>query len=408
MAEIDGAVSSPAEGQASATPPDSATQPDTGSAGHDSGKSTDLDSIVAAAIKDASPEDAVPPARQGRKPRTPKSDQAAPSEPQTAATGPETDKQEEADKPKPDAASKFPGQWDAKTREAVSKLDPETQQLVVKLAKDAEVALTRKTQEYAEDRRYSQAVKGLITDEHRRQLQAAGLDEVGGIKRLLQYQDYALKEPKRYVRWFTSQAKIDPRELFPELAAGQPAPAASGNPAPQPSPAASPQPRPQPPEPDPHINHLLGRFDRLEQWAQQQEQARVEYVETQALNEVARFRDAKDANGNPLRPYFDRVEEGMARMLQSDPVLVEKKATDPVGALQDAYEAAVMLNPELRQAVLDSEVQKRSAAQRRTADIEKARAARSPVTGTAPISASGRPGSIDDAVTAAMRQAGVV
>lgn len=402
MTEIEGAVSSPVTDQASAPSPDS-TSPSTG----DSGQKPTLDSIVAAAIKDASPEDAAQPV-QGRKPRTRKSDQAAEGAPEANEPTP-AGRQAEGDKPEaaaPDDEVKFPAKWDAKRREAVSKLDKAAQKVIVDLDREAEAAFTRKSQERAEELKFAQAVNGIITPEHRQQLQVAGLDVAGGIKRLLQYQDYAVKQPANYVKWFVREAKIDPRTLFPELAAGQPS-AASGA-QPQPSPAAAPQPRQQPQEPDPHINHLLGRFDRLEQWAQQQEQARVEYIETQALNEVARFKDAKDAGGNLLRPHFGQVEEVMARMLQSDPVLVEKKATDPVGALQDAYDTAVMLNPDLRRAVVDGEVRKQTESQRRAADVEKAKAARSPVSGSAPAAMNQRGTTIDDAVTYAMRQAGVV
>ena len=96
------------------------------------------------------------------------------------ATPPEEGVVEEAE-PAIDA----PQDWRADQRERFAKLPDEAKSLVLEQYKDFQGGFTRKSQELSEQARYAEAVRSVITDDHRRQLSLAGMDEIGGIKRLV-------------------------------------------------------------------------------------------------------------------------------------------------------------------------------------------------------------------------------
>lgn len=324
----------------------------------------------------------------------------------------EPGKQEEEPAPQPAPKLAAPAQWDAASKAKFDKLPDSAKSIVLDLAKNQERDYTRKTTELAGDRRFAQSIRQLITDEHREQLAEAGLDEVTGIARLLEYQDFALAQPRNYVRWFAQAANLRPQDIFPEAFAGvRPA---QGQ---QPQPGGQRPPGQQPPTngaADPNITQLRGAVDSITSWIQGQqreEQRRVREqeasVQRQAISVIGRFRAAVGEDGEALYPYFGQVEDAMTEILNGNPTKYNA-IEDPMERLKAAYEAAVAWDPELRKQQIALEAARKNAAARKRADVDKAKAAKPPVT-TTPASGEPKGGkrSLKDFVSDAMSEVGV-
>jgi hypothetical protein len=103
------------------------------------------------------------------------------------------------------------------------------------------------------------------------------------------------------------------------------------------------------------VQELRGAQQQFLTWQQTQEQR-----ELQA--QIARVRDEKSADGKPLRPLFESVREQMGGLLQSG----------MAQSLEDAYEKAVWMNPDVRSQLLATQHQ--AAAQQSHAVVQKAKA----------------------------------
>lgn len=89
---------------------------------------------------------------------------------------------------------------------------------------------------------------------------------------------------------------------------------------------------------------------------------------------IDQFADEKDAQGNLLHPHFDAVL----------PQVIELFQANPNRDLKEAYEAAVWMNPQLRQTLIQSE---RQSVEQKAANERAAKAARMNVRGrTSPVS----------------------
>lgn len=85
------------------------------------------------------------------------------------------------------------------------------------------------------------------------------------------------------------------------------------------------------------INQLNQALQQQQAFLQSQEDARF-------MNEIAAFRDAKDAEGNVLHPYFEDVRADMANLGRAG-----------VGTLEEAYERAIWGNPSIREKLLQAQ-----------------------------------------------------
>lgn len=295
-----------------------------------------------------------------------------------------------------------PAAWTADQKGEFAKLPDEGKKILLALAKSQQAGFTKSTQEVAEDRKFAATIRSLFTPEHQQQLKQAGLNETQGLQRLLQYQDYAFRKPADYVKWFIGTAKLNPADLFPDIAGAKPP--GQQQPTSQQQPGQQPQPRPAP---DPTIAKMQTAVESITGWISEFQQQQTETQERQALDTIARFRDAKDDKGSLIRPHFAAVEDVMTNLLISDPSLVS--IPDPQEKLQRAYEAAVHLNPETRAQIIEDEIRKRGTASRRQADIDKARKATPPIP-SSPAQASGSQvaaSSLKDRVAQSMKELGL-
>lgn len=85
------------------------------------------------------------------------------------------------------------------------------------------------------------------------------------------------------------------------------------------------------------INQLSQALQQQQAFLQSQEDARF-------MNEITAFRDAKDAEGNVLHPYFEDVRADMANLGRAG-----------VGTLEEAYERAIWGNPSIREKLLQAQ-----------------------------------------------------
>lgn len=85
------------------------------------------------------------------------------------------------------------------------------------------------------------------------------------------------------------------------------------------------------------INQLNQALQQQQAFLQSQEDARF-------MNEITAFRDAKDAEGNVLHPYFEDVRADMANLGRAG-----------VGTLEEAYERAIWGNPSIREKLLQAQ-----------------------------------------------------
>lgn len=147
------------------------------------------------------------------------------------------------------------------------------------------------------------------------------------------------------------------------------------------------QPPTDAPQEDPRLVAALQRIDKLEGHLTAQERQRAEAEFSDTVSKVEAF------GQDPKHPHFNTLREDMAALIESG------RATD----LQDAYDKAQWINPEVRASLLAEQEKERVA---KAAEQAKAarQAAGANVTrrGTPPVSA--KPVSIEDTLRAGLRR----
>ncbi len=267
-----------------------------------------------------------------------------------------------------------PANWDANRKAAFDKLGaPEAKQAMLDMAKGLESDYTKKSTELANEARYAQAVRSLVTDEHRRQMAAGGFkSEVEGIAHLVKLNDWATKDFPGYVRWAVEQfSQGNPaaalRQIFPDAFTGS----TEGQPGAQPAPQPAIDPRIKQAY-DPILRQIMAEVQGLKQGSQQAQERAADRV-------IANFRDETDEAGQAKRPHFAQVEQRMIGLLQTPGF---QNIEDMGERLQQAYDAAVALDPTIRKQVIDSEAQRRADELRKADEVARARRARAPIKAT--------------------------
>jgi hypothetical protein len=270
-----------------------------------------------------------------------------------------------------------PANWDAKRKETFGKLPSEAKALVLDMAKSAEADFAKQRNELAGESRYARAVASLVTDEHRRQMAAGGFkNEVEGIAHLIRLNDSAVNDFPGYARWaFGNYARGAPiadvlRQIFPEaFHPGSEQPQGDGQTQSQPRQMA-----------DPRFNQVFDTLRTVTNKLDGIEQGNRNAQLRTADNVIARFRDEADDAGNLRHPHFAAVEGNMTRLLKTPDFL---EIEDMGERLSRAYDAAVALDPTIRQQYLDGEVARQLEVKRKADDLARAKRARAPITGAA-------------------------
>ena len=281
----------------------------------------------------------------------------------------------EVEAPPVEAEVEAPQDWRADQRERFAKLPPEARELVLEQYKDFQGGFTRKSQELSAAARYAEQVHQIITDEHRRQLAVAGMDEIAGIKRLVALNDMAARDPAGYARWFMQQAGIRPEQLLHDQ--------------------------------DYRDEHADPTVSRLEQELGTMKNSWLAFIQHQqhiahqgAMSQVQQFATQTDEAGQPRHPHFDRVWQTMEALITRYPRL----------DLENAYQRSVQADPELYGEALKAAEQRAMAkvdADRNSA-VEKAKkAGRHGVSGAPPGRGEVQPDDLDALLSKQLERAGI-
>lgn len=308
-----------------------------------------VDSIAAdlAAAMDETPEPAAPAVPEPAKaePVAPKSEAAAPAaepEPAPAAEPVATETPEPA-KPEPVETIEAPQHWPLAEREMFSKQPVEVQKYLLDRHKALEADYTKKTQSVAQFQRQWDQINELLAP-HREKYSLAGMDDTAAVRQLLQAHAWLEKEPRAAIDWLAKSYGIDLTQPV--------------------DPAA---------QEDPAVVALRNQVAQLTRSQEQERAAAREKEQKENLARVTQFAEAKDAQGNLQRPYFDDVSDEIVALMKSG---VSKD-------LQDAYDRAVYANPTTRAKLIAAEAAQRQAKadQEAKAKAEAAKRAGFEVTG---------------------------
>ena len=216
----------------------------------------------------------------------------------------------EEDSETPQERSEAPEHWSQEDRKMFDELDEGAQEFLLRRHKQMEGDYTRKTQENAEAIKVGKLLDEGMDPAVRADLRRIGVDNESYLQQMMQWHHMSLTDPAAFARNVVQQLRLDPAQVF-GLKPGE---------APQPA--------------DPTTQRIEAVENRLN--AEQVDRQNKAIEETQAA--VNAFKDEKDDAGNLLRPHFEQVRKVMAQFVTIDPNMT----------MQDAYEAAVFKDPELR------------------------------------------------------------
>lgn len=122
---------------------------------------------------------------------------------------------------------------------------------------------------------------------------------------------------------------------------------------------------------DPQVQALTNQIAELKQQLSQTVQTQQTSVQEQQIQQLAAFRDQKDAEGKALHPHFDAVMDDMTRLAQG-----YRANGDQMPTLEELYSYALRMRPELTEADRQAAAQAEEEAKKQAA-LEQARKARS-------------------------------
>ena len=308
----------------------------------------------------------------------------APDEkPDSASTEPVPASKAEGDEPKPEENARpveepkdpsvatttleAPKHWPADRRATFQALPDDAKKIVLERNKEANVAVTKAQQEAAQFRRTSEALTSVFDDNHRQQMQSSGLDEIGAIRYLIGQHDMLNKDPVGFLKAVIKQTGAKPEQLFEGYS-------------PQAAPAT------QTPETeewiDPAILEVRKQVAELAEWRNQQAQSAQQAEAAQAqrwqnwfTQECNKFENAIDDEGLPKYSHLPAVMDHVIRLVQTDPAMRSLLSSSPTQALEQAYNQAIYLNPEIRQSIIDADFERRMGERERVNSVQKAQAA---------------------------------
>lgn len=275
-----------------------------------------------------------------------------------------------ADEPK---GEDVPEHWPEGRKQAYASIkDEEARKLVLEMSKDMEAAHTKRSQEVAEERRQiDSALEPLkpVLEQH-------GLDSVSGVRELTKfYQDLQpyvkglQQNPKETIQMLARQygVELDGLEADEYI--------------------------------DPDVKALKDEIAQLKGFIGQQTQAQQQAEMQTYQQKVQEFANAKDESGEPKHPHFETVKKEMSRLL----------AGGLAASLEDAYERAVYLKPELREQLTQQQISAKLAEERKKQqeEVEKAKKAQRRLSGNGPAKKTpSKAASIDEAFNAAWEEFG--
>lgn len=295
-----------------------------------------------------------------------------------------------------------PQHWPADRREAFAKLPADAQKIVSGFVKDLQGGFTRKSQEMADKVRFADSVSSLFSDAERAEMQRYGADDLKAVATLVQLNQFAQRDPVQYIRWAMQHFRVPAEAVVPQQQRGKD--------------QASQQPANEPDIDDlltdPKVKTLQTELDSIKSYIASQDARAREAAEAQTIGHVnslksaiGQFRSSLDDTGNLRYPHFDAVSRAMGALMENHPQLA--RMPDSFDKLDIAYQMALRADPELSTTVIEAEVAKRLAAEQKRSEAERAKRAGGVKTPLGAPSTRPKVMSLDDAIGAAMSQAGV-
>lgn len=233
-----------------------------------------------------------------------------------------------------------PQHWPSELRKRFESLPQDAQEFVMDRHRDMEADYTRKTQELAEQRRQVEqyAEFDRMLQPYQQRWAQRGMTPGQAINQLLAYGESLEQDPKGTLLTLAQRYGVDLQQAYEDQ-----------------------------PYVDPNTQKLEQQLQQLQQSIAQRDQQTQQQQQQALLAQIQGFAEATDAEGKPLRPYFQDVQDDMARLMQLGHV-----ERSPAG-LQQAYEMAVQYNPKVREKLEQEQQQQAQAA--RQAEAKRAKSA---------------------------------
>lgn len=296
-----------------------------------------------------------------------------------------------------------PKHWPEADKQAFAKLTRDGQEIALKLAKNLEGGFTRKSQDLSDRAKFADSVRGLFDDATKAQLQGAGVDEVGYIRYLHSLQQQATKDPVGYIKWAMQNLGVRPEHLGISQA--------TSDPKAQPQQGAGQDPLSDLLV-DPKVTQLEAQLSKLQGIIENEQRAKAQAEHAQRTNsvnaintQIRAFREALDDSGQLQYPHFDAVKAHMGALMDTDPDLA--KMQDGPDKLKSAYEMAVWARPDLRQAFIEAEAQKKLQEAQKKRDAERAKRATAVKPSAGVVSTKPKANTLDDAISQASSKLGL-
>ena len=264
-----------------------------------------------------------------------------------AKTGQEAEQQQTEQTGQPEKL-KAPERWTAERKAVFDTLDPNIQQVWLDQHKDWERGYQKKVEELSPQAKFAESIRQSMPDAIRNAVQNGDLDETKTIREALQLADALNSNPTEVIQRVLEARGIDPKSFIKKDE--------------KPSDELTEAEKSQrqiveaiTPLLQPIMDELKSNREKLAAY----ESFRAAEIKKSTETTIDHMRQETDESGTLRFPYFDRVIEDMAALIEADP---RWRAMDPRAKLEKAYETAVWSNSEIRDEINKNLV---------TAEVEK-------------------------------------
>jgi len=196
-----------------------------------------------------------------------------------------------------------PEHWSASDKEAFNEQPTGAQEWMLKRHKEIEGDYTRKRQQESSQVRLAENVTDALSP-FREEFSRAGLDEAGAVRQLASWHTALKNNPKQAIQELATTYGVDLSADIDDTT-------------------------------DPAMQPVLQEIGALKQHLSRQEQAAQQRELERISGVIQSFKSEKDESGNLLYPHFDKVEQDIAKLMESG--IVER------GNLTEGYKQAVRL-----------------------------------------------------------------
>lgn len=243
-----------------------------------------------------------------------------------------------------------PLSWRAEEKDLFKTLPPTLQQTLSRRESEREKAFNERMMQAAEYTRRYQGLEDVFRPDEQEELLRSGKTMGQVFGQFVATQRWLNRDPKEALKYIASTYNLSPQDLLDDDRVSQV---------------------------DPRVQQLEAQLSALTNHVQGSYQQQYRNHATSVRSSIEAFAKETDANGQPLRPYFDTVYEDML------PIVERLGRSQPDAPLEkvisEAYDRAIYANPDVRAKVIAAEHAKRMQEEKKKAD--RARFAGSSVRG---------------------------